>query len=97
MKRVGVREFKDKATSFIAKEESLVIERHGNPVGFYIPIAKKDREGAKEAVAQLEKTITKVRKDTGLTENELVDLFTKDWEENVNTSPKVKVGNASRR
>jgi hypothetical protein len=90
MKRVGVREFKDKATSLIAKEESLVIEKHGTPVGFYLPITKKNPQDMKEAVAQLEKTVAKVREDTGLTESELVDLFTKDWEKSL------KVEKASR-
>jgi len=71
VKRVGVREFKDKATALIKQEQSLVIEKHGKPVGFYIPLAKKDKAEAKAAAERLENTITGLLQRTGLTREEL--------------------------
>jgi len=88
MKRVGVQEFKDKATTLIAEEKALVIEKHGKPVGFYIPIPKKDKAKAKEAADRLQKTVDEVLARTGMTEDELVEFFTEDWEESVRGAPR---------
>ncbi len=77
MKRVGIREFKDKVTALIAEEKGLVIERHGKPVGFYIPLVKKDKAQAKEAVEKLERTIESILERTGMTREE----FEAAWDE----------------
>ena len=88
MKRVGVRGFKSKATALIDEEEGLVIEKHGKPVGFYIPIPQKDKAKAEEAVARLEETIESVLERTGMTREELVEFFSEDWEESVRGAPR---------
>ena len=77
MKRVGIREFKDKVTALIAEEKGLVIERHGKPVGFYIPLVKKDKAKAKEAAERLERTIESILERTGMTREE----FEAAWDE----------------
>jgi antitoxin (DNA-binding transcriptional repressor) of toxin-antitoxin stability system len=85
MKRVGVREFKTKATALIAEGESLVIEKHGKPVGFYLPIKAKDKNDPKldAAIARMDVLMEEIVAQTGMTENELVDFFTKGWEHSV--------------
>ena len=88
MKRVGVREFKDKAAALINEEKGLVIEKHGKPVGFYIPIPKKDKAKAEEAAARLEGTIERVLERTGMTREELIEFFTNGWEESVRSAPR---------
>ena len=88
MKRIGIREFKTKATSLIADEKALVIERHGKPVGFYIPIVPKDKAKAKEAADRLQVTIDKVLERTGMSEDELIEFMTKDWEQSVRDAPR---------
>jgi antitoxin (DNA-binding transcriptional repressor) of toxin-antitoxin stability system len=75
MKRVGVREFRDHATRYLAGDEVLAIERHGNPIGFYIPAGSGRRERGAEAIERLERTIERVLSETGLTEEELSRLF----------------------
>ena len=75
MKRVGVREFRDHATQYLAGDEVLAIERHGNPIGFYIPAGSGRRERGAEALERLERTIGRVLSETGLTEEELSRLF----------------------
>ena len=39
MKHVGIREFRDRASHYLASREVLTVERHGRPIGFYIPVA----------------------------------------------------------
>lgn len=49
VKRVGIKEFKDKATQLLAGGEPFVIERHGKPIGFYTPVAVADSAKVREA------------------------------------------------
>ncbi|MGD9889666.1 MAG: hypothetical protein AB7R89_23655 [Dehalococcoidia bacterium] len=75
MKRVGVREFRDHATRYLAGGEVLAIERYGSPIGFYIPAGAGRQERRAEALERLERTIERVLSQTGLTEEELSRLF----------------------
>ncbi len=72
MRSVGVREFRDRATQMMAEGETLIIERRGEPVGFYVPIAATDRRAGGEALEQLGELIGDVLARTGLSEDELV-------------------------
>ena len=78
MQRVGVREFKEKASSLLGGGETLVIERHGKPIGFYIPIVAKDRQAGRASLDRLGKTVQDILDRTGMTEEELVAEFTRD-------------------
>lgn len=49
MTHVGVREFKDKATAMMSSGETLVIERHGRPIGFFVPVDATDRRRGRAA------------------------------------------------
>ena len=75
MKRLGVREFRDHATQYLAGGEVLVIERHGEPIGCYIPMGAHRARRAPEALERLEHTVQQVLAATGLTEEELSRLF----------------------
>ena len=72
MRSVGVREFRDRATQMMAEGETLIIERRGEPVGFYVPIAATDRRAGGEVLEQLGELIGDVLARTGLSEDELV-------------------------
>jgi antitoxin (DNA-binding transcriptional repressor) of toxin-antitoxin stability system len=78
MKRVGIREFRDNATKYLAGNEALTIERHGEPIGMYIPTGA-DRAArqarAAEAIARLEETVERTLAETGWTEDELSHLW----------------------
>jgi antitoxin (DNA-binding transcriptional repressor) of toxin-antitoxin stability system len=78
MQHVGVREFKDKATSLLGSGETLVIERHGKPIGFYIPIEAKDRAAGRASLDRLGETVKAILDRTGMTEDELVEALTHD-------------------
>lgn len=72
MRSVGVREFRDQATSMMGAGETLVIERHGEPIGFYVPIAAKDRKAGRKALGRLGAAVDDVLSAAGVDEDELV-------------------------
>lgn len=53
--------------------ETLVIERHGEPIGFYVPITAKDRKAGRKSLGRLGAAIDAVLTEAGLDEDELVD------------------------
>lgn len=76
VRAVGVREFRDHATEYLAGDDPIAITRHGRVIGFYLPVPPDDRE-AERALTRLELAVERVRAHTGLSEAELgrlVDL-----------------------
>ena len=72
MRAVGVREFRDQATSMMAAGETLVIERHGEPIGFYVPIGAKDRKAGRKALGRLGAAVDQLLAAAGVDEDVLV-------------------------
>ena len=72
MRAIGVREFRDKATSLLAAGETLVIERHGEAIGFYVPIQAKDRRRGRDALGRLGTAVEDLLERSGLDEDELI-------------------------
>jgi hypothetical protein len=75
MKKVGIREFRDHATQYLSSGEVLAIERHGRPIGFYVPTAASREETLADALVRLQRTVEQVLTDTGLDEEELSRLY----------------------
>jgi len=75
MKRVGIREFRDHATRYLAGSDVLAIERHGRPIGFYVPAAASQQETIARALERLQETVERVRAEAGLGEEELSRLY----------------------
>jgi antitoxin (DNA-binding transcriptional repressor) of toxin-antitoxin stability system len=76
MRHVGVREFKDQATSMMSSGETLVIERHGKPIGFFVPVEAKDRKRGRAALGRLGRAVEEVLAETGLDEDQLAEELT---------------------
>jgi antitoxin (DNA-binding transcriptional repressor) of toxin-antitoxin stability system len=72
MRAIGVREFRDQASSILAGGETLIIERHGEPIGFFVPITAKDRRVGREALGRLAGLVDDAIARSGLDEDELV-------------------------
>ena len=72
MRHVGIREFKNQATSMMSSGETLVIERHGKPIGFFVPVTAKDRRVGRAALGRLGQTVDAVLEESELSEDELV-------------------------
>jgi antitoxin (DNA-binding transcriptional repressor) of toxin-antitoxin stability system len=76
MRTIGVREFRDQASSLLASDETLIIERHGEAIGFYVPIAAKDRREARASLGRLGELVNDVLAHTALVEDDLVREIT---------------------
>jgi antitoxin (DNA-binding transcriptional repressor) of toxin-antitoxin stability system len=72
MRSVGVREFRDQATTLMGSGETLVIERHGQPIGFFVPVTAKDRKAGRKVLGRLGAAVESVLEATDLSEDELV-------------------------
>jgi len=77
LKRVGVREFRDRATGLLKEAEPIAVERHGRLIGFYIPVEpkRKDRAELTEALERLEAAVARALEESGMTEDELAEYF----------------------
>ena len=72
MRAIGVREFRDQASSILAGGETLVIERHGEPIGFFVPITAKDRRAGRDALGRLGGLVDDIIAGSGLDEDDFV-------------------------
>lgn len=72
--QVGIREFRDRATQYLAGAEPVAITRHGRVIGFYIPVPV-DRGETDRALRCLADTVERLQRHSGLSEDELADLF----------------------
>lgn len=77
MRTVGVREFRDHATSMIGAGETLIIERHGEPIGFFVPVTAKDRRAGREVLGRLGEALDTLRGETGMDEDQIVAEVTR--------------------
>lgn len=74
MKDVGVREFRDHASSYLSGGEPLAVRRHGRVLGFYLPVKRKnDEQELQVALRELGESLAELRRETGLSEEELVE------------------------
>jgi antitoxin (DNA-binding transcriptional repressor) of toxin-antitoxin stability system len=60
----------------MATGETLVIERRGEPIGFYVPIAAKDRREGRAALGRLGDLIDDVLSRVDVDEDDLVREMT---------------------
>lgn len=56
--------------------ETLVIERHGKPIGFFVPVDAKDRRHGRAALGRLGQAVESVLVETGLDEEQAVRELT---------------------
>jgi antitoxin (DNA-binding transcriptional repressor) of toxin-antitoxin stability system len=77
--KVGIREFRDKLSTYLLESETPVaITRHGDTVGYFLPVRRKrseaERAAFKEASARWQETLDAA----GISEEEAVADF-KRW------------------
>ena len=78
LKNVGVREFRDHATTYLSGSDPVAVSKHGQVIGFYIPV-EGDREQARRAIERLGRSVGEILEETGMTEEELAQLFDLRW------------------
>jgi antitoxin (DNA-binding transcriptional repressor) of toxin-antitoxin stability system len=76
--RIGVRELREKLSSFLESSEPLEVTRHGQTIGFYIPIPMRPGQAEREALLEAGKRLDEELIRLGLKEDELLDEF-KEW------------------
>lgn len=75
MIHAGAQEFRERAARYFAGKDMVAIEQDGKVVGYYIPRPKRDEEAVRRAIAELQEAVEKAMAETGLSEDELADLF----------------------
>ena len=75
MKSVGIREFRDKASQYLASKEVVAVKRHGKLVGFYIPVEQSDEIEIQKALQRLSQTVETAMAESGIDEAALADAL----------------------
>lgn len=68
MKSVGIREFRDKASQYLASTEAVAVKRHGKLVGFYIPVEQSEFVEIEQALQRLNQTVATATAESGMDE-----------------------------
>jgi hypothetical protein len=74
LKQVGVREFRDHATAYLSGSDPVAVTKHDRIIGVYVPL-ERDEEEVRHAIERFGESINKLLKDTGMTEDELIELL----------------------
>lgn len=75
MKSIGIREFRDKASHYLASKDVVAVKRHGKLVGFYVPVPQSEPEEITQALQKLNQTVEKAIAESGLDEAALADAL----------------------
>jgi len=76
--RIGIRELRDKLASYMESTVPIEVTRHGQTVGFYIPVPRRPGQAEREALLEAGRRMRAELARLGLTEEELVADF-KRW------------------
>ena len=77
MRVVGIRQFRDQATTLMKLGETIRIERNGKPVGFFVPVPtpKRERREVIESLDRVGDVVRRILDQTGLGEEDLVEAL----------------------
>jgi len=73
VKHVGVRELRGDLAEKLKGSEPIVIERHGQVLGIYVPVQQVDRAKAEAAFNEFQAVLEEVLRQTGMTREELAN------------------------
>jgi len=74
--RVGIREFRQKLASYLLESDApVVVTRHGDTVGYYIPARRGRSETERTALTQAAARLQKMLAAQGISEEEIVQDF----------------------
>ncbi|MDQ6601169.1 MAG: prevent-host-death protein [Chloroflexota bacterium] len=86
VKHVGVRELRGDLAEKLKGSEPIVIERHGQVLGIYVPVQQVDRAKAAEALEQFHALIDRIVRETDITREELAEAFMAERDDRENGS-----------
>lgn len=73
--RVGVRELRQKLAEYLESGEPIEVMRHGQTVGFFIPVPRRPGQSEREALLAAGRRMDAELARLGLTEDELAADF----------------------
>ncbi|OGA52729.1 MAG: prevent-host-death protein [Betaproteobacteria bacterium RIFCSPLOWO2_12_FULL_62_58] len=76
--RIGIRELRDKLASYMESSVPIEVTRHGQTIGFYIPVPKRPGQAEREALLEAGRRMQAELARLGVTEEESVADF-KRW------------------
>lgn len=75
MRHVSVSEIQQHPIESFSGDEAIAIEHEGKILGYFHPRNKTKEQRVKQAVKRLQEVMDKALAETGMTEDEFVDLF----------------------
>lgn len=77
--KVGIREFREKLSSYLLEnEETVAITRHGDTVGYYIPARRRRTEAERTALQEAASRLRDALAAEGVSDDEIIGNF-KRW------------------
>jgi antitoxin (DNA-binding transcriptional repressor) of toxin-antitoxin stability system len=76
--RIGIRELREKLAEYFESSVPIEVTRHGQTIGFYIPVPKKPNQSERDALIEAGRRMQEEMTRLGITEEELVADF-KAW------------------
>lgn len=73
--KVGIREFRERLSSYLESSTPVAITRHGETIGFYIPARRKQNEADLEALRRAGEQLDALIAAAGVSEEDLVSDF----------------------
>lgn len=73
--RIGMRELREKLSEYLESSVPIEVTRHGQTIGFYIPVPKRPNQSEREALLEAGKRMQEELTRLGITEDELVADF----------------------
>jgi hypothetical protein len=75
MNHVRIDEFQRRVGQFLSAHRAVAIDKDDRTIGLYLPVPSANDEEFRQTMSRLETTIQRVLDRTGMTEDELADLF----------------------
>ncbi len=76
--RIGVRELREKLAEYLESTMPIAVTRHGQTIGFYIPVPKQPALTEREAMLNASRRLHEEMARLGVGEDDLLEDF-KHW------------------
>jgi antitoxin (DNA-binding transcriptional repressor) of toxin-antitoxin stability system len=73
--KIGMREFRENLAGYLESGTPLAITRHGETLGFYIPVQKRSRKAELAAMRAAAKELDQMIATLGASEDELMQDY----------------------
>jgi antitoxin (DNA-binding transcriptional repressor) of toxin-antitoxin stability system len=83
--RIGMRELREKLSEYLESSVPIEVTRHGQTIGFYIPIPKKPSQSERDAMLEAGRRMQEELARLGISEDEVVADF-QQWRKQQNAA-----------